>query len=109
MSNSWIPEIMYEEDSNIPFIMIPQGNEMPKILYVFESRDTGQTEPNSEGDEVPVYEWDLHQYADMVVLKDRLEHEIYDKVRDALGLEPLVTAATKGEAITQKIKNNLDN
>lgn len=109
MNNSWIPEIMYEEESNIPFIMVPQDNEMPKILYVFESRDTGQIEPNSEGDEVPVYEWDLHQYADMAILKDKLAHEVYDKVRDALGLEPLVDAATKGEEITQKIKNNLDN
>ncbi len=109
MSNEWIPEIMYEEESNIPFIMVPQGSTMPKLLYVFESRETDHTEPNHEGEEVPVYEWDLHQYADMIVLKDNLEKEVYDKVRNALGLEPLDDAMAKGEKITEKIKNNLDN
>ena len=33
--NNWIPEIMYEESddgltSNIPFIMVPHNQEMPK-------------------------------------------------------------------------------
>ena len=76
MSSKWVPEIMYEESeegsSNIPFIMVPKEQEMPKMLYVFESRQTEMTEPNHEGNEVPVFEWDLHQYADMAVLKNNL-------------------------------------
>jgi hypothetical protein len=109
MNNKWIPEIMYEEDSNIPFVMVPQGKAMPELLYIFESRDTGQTEPNHEGEEVPIYEWDLHQYADMAILKNKLSQNVYDKVRHTLGLESLEVATTKGEDLTQKIKNNLDN
>jgi len=114
MSNGkWIPEIMYEESdeegvsSNIPFVMVPVNESMPNLLYIFESRDTGQTEPNLEGDEVPVYEWDLHQYADMLQLKNKLDKKTYDKVRISLGLEPIDAAAEKGKKITSDIRNNL--
>ena len=114
MSNSkWIPEIMYEEaedggaSSHIPFIMVPFDEVMPNLIYIFESRDTGSTEPNMEGDEVPVYEWDLHQYADMAKLKERLDKVTYDKVRTCLGLEPLDEAIEKGKKITGDVRNNL--
>jgi len=111
-NTSWFPEIMYEEtdegSSQIPFIMVPQGEEMPKLLFVFESRRTGNFEPGLEGEEVPVYEWDLHQYADMAVLKNKLSPSIYDIVRSSLGLEPLAIAAAKGSAITNKVKGNLE-
>ncbi len=111
-NSSWFPEIMYEESdegsSQIPFIMVPQGEEMPKLLFVFESRRTGDFEPGLEGEEVPVYEWDLHQYADMAVLKEKLSPSIYDIVRSSLGLEPLAIAAAKGSAITSKVKGNLE-
>ena len=44
--NDWVPEIMYEESedgsSAIPFIMVPEGKTMPHLLYIFESRDTGE-------------------------------------------------------------------
>ena len=40
---NWIPEIMYEEtseeeglSSNIPFIPVPNNQEMPKLIYIFE-------------------------------------------------------------------------
>jgi hypothetical protein len=110
---NWVPEILYEEtaegeSSSLPFIMVPENQTMPKLLYIFESKDTGKFEPNSEGDPVPVYEWDLHQYADMLVLKNSLEPHIYDKVRMALGLEKLAEATKKGLATTEKIKNNLE-
>jgi hypothetical protein len=61
-----------------------------------------------EGEEVPVYEWDLHQYADMAVLKDKLSPSIYDIVRTSLGLEPLAIAAAKGSAITGRVRTNLE-
>ena len=87
--NSWVPEIMYEEASEneasqLPFIMVPSGESMPKLLYIFESRETGEFEPGLEGEEVPVIEWDLHQYADMAILKSSLRSELYDEVREAL-------------------------
>ena len=96
---NWIPEIMYEDSeegsSPIPFIMVPKD------------RDTGEFEPGLDGEEVPVVQWDLHQYADMMVLKDRLDTDTYDMVRLALGLDPLEDATKKGKGISQKVRENL--
>jgi hypothetical protein len=112
MSNKWIPEIMYEEgeegSSNIPFIMVPSDETMPHLIYMFESRQTGEEEPGLDGNPVPIVEWDLHQYADMAVLKDKLELSVYDQVREALGLEPMKTAVEKGKSITNKIRDNIE-
>ena len=109
----WYPEIMYEEEmggssSKIPFIIVPKGQEMPKLLYIFESRDTGVKEPGKDGSELPVFEMDLHQYADMSVLKSNLTPDLYDQVRFALGLESMETASRKGSKITQSVRKNLE-
>ena len=112
-SKHWIPEIMYEDpaevgaSSNIPFIPVPAEEKMPQILYVFESRETGEFEPGPNGEELPVTELDLHQYADMLILKQNLDSETYDKVRFALGLESLTVASAKGAEITENVRNNL--
>jgi hypothetical protein len=113
MSSNWIPEIMYEEGdngeaSNIPFIPVPKGEDMPDMLYVFESRETGEFEPGLDGEEVPVIQWDLHQYADMQILKSNLNSLTYDMVRSALGLEPLALAVEKGKAVTQNVREKLN-
>ena len=113
MSNHWVPEILYEEaedglSSNIPFIMVPKDQTMPRMLFVFESRDTGELEPNSEGDPVPIFEMDLHQYADMKILKEGLSLEVYDQVRSCLGLEPLKEAAQKGAKITESVRKKVE-
>lgn len=110
--SKWFPELMYEDDENgqsskIPFIMVPTDEEMPKILFVFESRETGDFEPGAEGEDLPVVQWDLHQYADMAVLKEGLDHETFDRVRSVLGLEPVKAAAKKGHEITDNIRSKL--
>ena len=111
--NNWIPEIMYEDPSEIgasaaiPFIPVPKGEKMPRILFIFESRETGEFEPGSNGEELPVTEMDLHQYADMLVLKEKLDEATYDKVRSALGLEPMRSAVEKGGKITERVRENL--
>jgi len=113
LKNNWIPEIMYEDSgeegmtSNIPFVPVPSGEEMPRILYVFESRETGDLEPGPEGEDLPVTEMDLHQYADMNYLKTKLDLDTYDRVRLALGLEPMGSAVPKGREITDNIRENL--
>jgi hypothetical protein len=113
VDNYWIPEIMYEGEgddtltSNIPFIPVPEGEEMPEVLFVFESRETGDVEPGPEGEELPVTELELHQYGDMMVLKEKLDSETYDRVRGALGLEPMTSASRKGAEISERIKQNL--
>ena len=112
-NNNWIPEIVYEDDENgmtskIPFIMVPQEEKMPKLLFIFESRETGEYEPNEEGDPVPIMEMDLHQYADMIILKKGLDEETYDRVRACLDLQPLREAAAAGKEITSKVRKNLE-
>ena len=112
--SKWFPELMYEDDesgqaSKIPFILVPDDEEMPKILFVFESRETGDLEPGPEGEDLPVVQWDLHQYADMAELKENLSADVFDLVRNALGLEPIKTASAKGKNITENIRTKLGN
>ena len=112
MTTKWIPEIMYEEgeeggSSSIPFIMVPSDESMPQLLYIFESRNTDEVEPGPDGEELPIVEWDLHQYADMLVLKENLDPVTYDAVRQALGLEALSVATAKGVEITNSVMENL--
>ena len=113
-NQNWVPEICYEEgqdglSSHIPFIQVPEGVDMPNMLFIFESRETGETEPGPDGEELPVTEMDLHQYADMSVLKAKLNAGTYDLVRSALGLEPMNVAVEKGNKISQKIIGNINN
>ena len=112
MTEKWFPEIMYEENeegvsSKIPFVLVPNDQVMPSLIYVFESRETGEYEPGLEGEPLPIIEMDLHQYADMLVLKNNLSEELYDKVRLALGLETIQAATKKGESITSNIRKNI--
>jgi hypothetical protein len=114
MSNrNWIPEILYEETdeecmtSHIPFIPVPDEESMPVLLYIFESRETGEHEPGPEGEDLPVTEMELHQYADMATLKKKLDRQEYDKVRGVLGLEPMKSAVSKGYDISNNIRKNL--
>ncbi len=95
MKGQWVPEIMYEEaegglTSKIPFIQVPKEEKMPNTLFIFESKNTGEFEPGPSGEELPVTELDLHQYADMMTLRQRLPAPLYDQVRYALGLKPLL-------------------
>lgn len=104
----WIPEIVYEEGgSKIPYIHIPEGVEDPGILFIFLSRQTGETEPGDDGDDVPIVEMDLHQYADMATLKARLSPTTYDEVRAALRLLPLKEAAARGREITASVREEV--
>lgn len=110
--DNWIPEICYEDESegfsaNLPFIPVPAEEKMPGILYIFESRETGEFEPGPEGEDLPVTEMDLHQFCDMGVLKEKLSIDVYDAVRLALGLEKMQSAVTKGQQITENIRKNL--
>lgn len=111
--SNWIPEILYEENpdglsSNIPFIQVPEGEEMPKVLFIFETRETGEFEPGLDGEEMPVTEMDLHQYANMITLKNNLPPDVYDVVRKALGLLPMKEATEKGKKISDNVRNKVN-
>ena len=112
VNSNWYPEIMYEEQeggvsSKIPFIMVPKEKQMPNLLYIFESRETGDFEPGMEGEMLPMLEMELHQYADMLVLKEKLNEETYDVVRKALGLQPMSEAVSEGRKISNNIRENI--
>ena len=110
----WVPEIVYEDyeeeslSGGLPFVQVPPDKEMPDIIFVLGSEETGEFEPGQEGDDLPVVQWDLHQYADMVILKDGLDPITYDMVRAALGLEPMIDAVKKGQKISESVKNHVE-
>ncbi len=109
----WFPEIMYEESddgesSKIPFVLVPKDQAMPSLLYVFESRETGEFEPGLDGEPVPILEMDLHQYADMKILKENLNTDLYDQVRECLGLAPLAEAISAGRKISNNVRKNIE-
>ena len=111
--DAWYPEIMYEESedgvsSKIPFVLVPEDKKMPEILFVFESRESGEFEPGLDGNPVPILEMDLHQYADMKVLKEGLPLELFDQVRLCLGLKPMAEAVSAGRKITDNVRKNIE-
>lgn len=111
-NEKWQWEISYEDTEegqlgNLPLIHVPPTEQMPKFLLIWEARDTGEIEPGSNGEDLPVVTWDLRQYAQMEVLKTKLSAEDFDKVRIALGLSPLKTATKEGQEISQRVRNNI--
>lgn len=107
----WVPEIMYEEyeeeslSGGLPFIQVPTDKEMPDLLFMFGSSETGEFEPDIDGEPQPIMEMELYQYANMHYLKDELDPNTYDMVRSVLGLEPLSIAKEKGINQSKKILN----
>ena len=109
---NWVPELVYEDTDegqlgNLPLIHVPSGEQMPRFLLVWEATETGEIEPGPAGEDVPVVQWDLRQYAQMETLKAKLSSDDYDKVRAALGLQPLKEAIKKGQAVTLRVRENL--
>ncbi len=98
MNQRWIPEIFYEETQEgltrgLPFVNIPKDKAMPSALFICEIRDA----------EDDMKDLAVHMFANMTVLKQELDEEIYNSVRSALGLEDLATASEKGQKITDEL------
>ena len=110
---TWVPEIVYEEyedtglTNGLPFINIPDGKEMPGILFFLGTSNTGEFEPDSEGEPQPIVEVEVYQFACMKYLEESLNPEDYDKVRVALGLETKMAARKKGAALSKDMINNI--
>ena len=116
MSNEkrmWVPEIVYEEyegtglTDGLPFINIPKDKEMPGILFFLGTQETGEFEPDENGDPQPIVEVEVFQFACMKYLESELSPEDYDKVRIALGLESKMTARKKGLKTSAEMVNNI--
>ena len=112
----WVPEIVYEEyeetetglTNGLPFIACPENKEMPGILFFLGTHETGDFEPDIEGNPQPIVEVEVYQYACMKYLEEELPEETYDQVRIALGLETKLTARKKGLETSKKMLETLD-
>jgi hypothetical protein len=105
--SNWIPEIMYEENSQIPFINVPRGESDPDSLFISLVHQTDETEPDMEGNEIPVYEMSIEHYIRMSGLKSKISAEDFDKVRVALGFKKIAEAKAEGLAISNKVQENV--
>ena len=105
-----LPVILYEEPSgkndrgiSMPYIEVPKGGQMPPMLFIFEYKHTGETEPDDRGREVAIVDQIPHKYVDMEYLKERLTPELNDQIRIALGMKPLQVAKQEGQKILDKV------
>jgi hypothetical protein len=110
----WMPEILYEEDElgevgDFPFIDVPETEKMPALLWIWESRRTGEFEPGLTGEPVPIVDRDLHQYVDMKALQQKLTPQMFDVIRMSLGLKPLAQAVVEGHELSKKVITNVSN
>lgn len=109
-----IPHIVYEEpqpgmNSNpIPFIEIQKDKKMPPVIFIFEYKHSGETEPGPNGEPVPIVDQIPHKFVDLELLKEKLTPEINDIVRMSIGMEPLSQAAVKGQKILDKVNKNIE-
>lgn len=109
-----VPEILYEEPepgekpSPIPYIEIAKDKKMPPVLFIFEYKHTGETEPDEKGKEQEVLDQIPHKYVDLEVLKEKLPPHLNDLVRVALGMQPLAKAREEGQKILDRVNANTD-
>lgn len=85
----WIPEIFYEEDSKgltggLPFVNVPAEKSMPACMFMCEVRPVEEEENEVEKEVI------VHSLANMTTLKQNLDFDTYNKVREAIGLSPLM-------------------
>ena len=112
----WVPEIVYEEyeetetglTNGLPFIACPENKEMPGILFFLGTHETGDFEPDIEGNPQPIVEVEVYQYACMKYLEEELSEEVYDQIRIALGLETKLKARKKGIETSKKMLETLE-
>ena len=112
----WVPEIVYEEyeetetglTNGLPFIACPEDKEMPGILFFLGTHETGDFEPDIEGNPQPIVEVEVYQYACMKYLEEELSADVYDQVRIALGLETKLAARKKGLETSRKMLETLE-
>ena len=82
---------------------------MPDTLFMFASQETGEFEPDLEGNPQPIMEMELYQYANMKYLQESLTPQIYDLIRVALGLLPLEEARARGREKTAEMTDTIKN
>jgi hypothetical protein len=109
-----IPIIYYEEPkpgdpvNPIPYIEIGLKEDMPKVLFISEYKETGEFDVDTGQGSMPIVDMIIHKFVDLEHLKSVLKPKQYDKVRVALGMEPLKQAQKAGKPILEQIKKNAE-
>lgn len=109
-----IPVILYEEPqpglkpNPIPYIEVPENKTMPPVIWIFEYKETGETDIGDDGNPAKVVDQIPHQYCDITFLKERLPGHVYDMVRTNLGMKPLKEAQTAGKEILNKVQAGME-
>lgn len=103
-----IPILYYEDEGEeggnpIPYIPMEKEDKWPIALFVQEYRETGEFEPDNEGNPQPICDVFMHKYIDMGHLEQVLDQELVDKIRVALGIDPLAVAKAKGKEILNRV------
>jgi hypothetical protein len=109
---NWIPEIYYEEGSDgmagqFPFVQIPNDKDMPSMLFILGSKETGETTPSSTGEPEPIVEMEMYSYVNMQQLQDVMSFEAYDQLRMMIGLKPLDEATKLGFHQSEKMAKDI--
>lgn len=109
-----LPIILYEEPkpgepaNPIPYVEIGLNEEMPKVLFISEYKETGEFEPSAEGT-AAIVDMIIHKFVDLEHLQKVLDSKTNDKIRVALGMKPLKEAQKKGQNILSKVMSNAQN
>jgi len=108
-----LPIILYEEPkpnqpaNPIPYIEVGLDEEMPKVLFISEYKETGEFEPSADGTSA-IVDMLIHKYVDLDFLKEKLDTKTNDKIRVALGMKPLKEAQKNGQQILNNVINNAE-
>ena len=107
-----IPIILYEESRGgektnvIPYIEVAKDDEMPKVLFISEYKETGEFEADAEFGSAPIVDMLIHKYVDLDFLKLKIDPKTFDKIRVSLGMAPLKQAQKEGQKILDKVFSN---
>lgn len=105
-----VPTILYDEPKPgerpniLPYIEVTQEGKMPPVIFIYEYKQTGEFEPDSNGEPVEIVDQIPHRYFDMEFLQAKLPSHLNDMVRVLLGMQPQKEAKKDGQAILDKVE-----
>lgn len=108
-----IPIILYEENAEgksnlIPYIEVGLDEEMPKVLFISEYKQTGEFDVSMEHGSSEIVDMLIHKFVDMEYLMKILDEDTNDKLRVALGMKPLKEAQAAGSVTLSLVEKKAE-
>lgn len=109
-----IPILYYEEPAPgepanpIPYIEVALDEEMPKVLFISEYKETGEFEVDTGMGSQPIWDMMIHKYVDLDHLQKVVKPKVFDQIRVALGMKPLKEARKAGKPMLDKVLQNAE-